>query len=48
MDKLNQKNTEVYKREWLSNSRLWSILDINKVKRVKERLAKLWRQRNTK
>ncbi len=48
MDKLNQKNTEVYKREWLSNSRLWSILDINKVKRVKERLSKLWRQRNTK
>ena len=48
MDKLNQKNTDVYKREWLSNSRLWSILDINKVKRVKERLSKLWRQRNTK
>ena len=48
MDKLNQKNTEVYKREWLSNSRLWSILDINKVKIVKERLSKLWRQRNTK
>ena len=41
-------NTENSKRRYLKDERLWSYHDIIKVKKVRERLSKLWRQRNTK
>ena len=40
--------TENSKRRYLKDDRLWSYHDIIKVKKVRERLSKLWRQRNTK